>query len=38
MMDQYEKMFGTKPKKYTFPLEKADHPEIDTTDELERSP
>jgi hypothetical protein len=26
MMDQYEKMFRTKPKEYTSPLEKADHP------------
>jgi hypothetical protein len=25
MMDQYEKIFGTKPKEYTFPLEKSDH-------------
>jgi hypothetical protein len=27
-------MFGTKPKEYTSPLEKGDHPEIDTSEEL----
>jgi Reverse transcriptase (RNA-dependent DNA polymerase) len=37
MMDQYEKLFGTKPKEYTSPLEKSDHPEIDTTDELDQA-
>jgi hypothetical protein len=37
MMDQYEQMFGMKPKEYTSPLEKADHPEIDTTDELDQA-
>jgi Reverse transcriptase (RNA-dependent DNA polymerase) len=37
MMDQYEKMFGTKPKQYTLPLEKSDHPEIDTTDKLDKA-
>jgi hypothetical protein len=37
MMYQYEKMFGTKPKEYTSPLEKADHPEIDTTDEFDQA-
>jgi hypothetical protein len=36
-MDQYENMFGSKPKEYTSPLEKGDHPEIDTTDELDDS-
>jgi hypothetical protein len=36
-MDQYENMFGSKPKEYTSPLEKSDHPEIDTTDELDDS-
>jgi hypothetical protein len=35
-MDQYENMFGCKPKEYTSPLEKGDHPEIDDdTYELE---
>jgi hypothetical protein len=28
-------MFGTKPKEYTSPLEKGDHPEIDTSEELD---
>jgi hypothetical protein len=37
MMDQYEKLFGTKLKEYISPLEKSDHPEIDTTDELEQA-
>jgi Reverse transcriptase (RNA-dependent DNA polymerase) len=32
IMDQYENMFGCKPKEYTSPLEKGDHPEIDDTD------
>jgi hypothetical protein len=27
-------MFGTKPKEYSSPLEKGDHPEIDTSEEL----
>jgi hypothetical protein len=34
IMDQYENMFGCKPREYTSPLEKGDHPEIDQTDEL----
>jgi hypothetical protein len=34
MIEQFEKMFGTKPKEYTSPLEKGDHPEIDTSEEL----
>jgi hypothetical protein len=37
MMDQFEKMFGMKPKEYLLPLEKSDHPEIDTTDELDQA-
>jgi Reverse transcriptase (RNA-dependent DNA polymerase) len=37
MMDQYEKMFGKKPKEYTSPLEKSDHPENDTTDKLDQA-
>ena len=28
-MDQFENMFGHKPREYTSPLEKGDHPEID---------
>ena len=35
MVDQYEKMFGSKPREYTSPLEKGDHPEVDTSDELD---
>jgi hypothetical protein len=34
-MGQYENMFGSKPKEYTSPLEKGDHPEIDDTDILD---
>jgi len=30
----FERMFGGKPKFYTSPLEKGDHPELDTSDEL----
>jgi hypothetical protein len=37
MIDQYEKMFGMKPKEFSSPLEKSDHPEIDTTDELDQA-
>jgi Reverse transcriptase (RNA-dependent DNA polymerase) len=37
MMDQYKQMFGMKPKEYTSPLEKSDHPEIDATDELDQA-
>jgi Reverse transcriptase (RNA-dependent DNA polymerase) len=33
--EQYERMFGTKPKEYVSPLEKGDHPEADTTEELD---
>jgi hypothetical protein len=33
-MDQFENMFGCKPREYTSPLEKGDHPEIDQTEEL----
>ena len=36
MSSIYERHFGEKPKqKYTSPLEKGDHPELDTTEELE---
>jgi Reverse transcriptase (RNA-dependent DNA polymerase) len=35
ILDQFENMFGCKPKEYTSPLEKGDHPEIDTTEELD---
>jgi hypothetical protein len=35
MVNTYEQMFGCKPKTvYTSPLERGDHPELDTSDEL----
>ena len=34
LMGQFESMFGCKPREYTSPLEKGDHPEIDDTEEL----
>ena len=35
-MEAYQRMFGTKLKaKYTSPLEPGDHPELDTSDELD---
>jgi hypothetical protein len=34
MIGQIENMFGYKPSDYTSPLEKEDHPEVDTSDEL----
>jgi hypothetical protein len=34
-MDQYENIFGCKPKEDTSPLEKGDHPEIDDTNKLD---
>jgi hypothetical protein len=35
IMDQYESLFGCKPREYTSPLEKGDHPEIDCSEELD---
>ena len=35
MIDVYLHMFGSKPKEYTSPLERGDHPEIDTSEELD---
>ena len=35
MMSAYESMFGTKPKEYTSPLDKGDHPELDESEELD---
>jgi hypothetical protein len=35
MIDSYERMFGSKPKQYSSPLGHGDHPEIDTSKELE---
>jgi Reverse transcriptase (RNA-dependent DNA polymerase) len=33
ILDQFEKFFGCKPKEYTSPLGKGDHPETDNTEE-----
>jgi hypothetical protein len=33
-MDQHESMYSCKPKEFTSPLEKGDHPDIDTAEEL----
>ena len=35
MIEQFERMFGAKPKEYTSPLEKSDHPEIDSSPKLD---
>ena len=36
MVDAYERMFGTKPKMtYASPIEKGDHPELDTSELLD---
>ena len=35
MQEQFEVMFGCKAKEYTSPLEKGDHPETDTSEELD---
>jgi hypothetical protein len=35
MIGQFENMFGIKPSEYTSPLEKGDHPEVDTSEELD---
>ena len=35
MIESYKEMFGDVPKPYTSPLEKNDHPEIDTSEELD---
>jgi Reverse transcriptase (RNA-dependent DNA polymerase) len=37
MIEQYERMFGCKPKEFTSPLEKADHPEIYTSKALDQA-
>jgi hypothetical protein len=37
MIGQYERIFGQKPKENTSPLEKADHLEIDTSEELDQA-
>jgi hypothetical protein len=35
MMDQFKNMYDFKPKEYISPLEKGDHPEVDTSEELD---
>jgi hypothetical protein len=35
MMDQFKNMYGYKTNEYTFPLEKGDNPEVDTSEELD---
>jgi hypothetical protein len=35
MQEQFERMFNHKAKEYTSPLEKGDHPETDTSEELD---
>ena len=35
MIDTYKRLFGNKPKDYVSPLVKGDHPELDTSPELE---
>jgi hypothetical protein len=35
MISNFERMFNQKPKQASSPIEKGDHPEIDTTDELD---
>jgi Reverse transcriptase (RNA-dependent DNA polymerase) len=35
MMDQFKNMYSCKPKKCTSPLEKGNHPEVDTSEELD---
>jgi Reverse transcriptase (RNA-dependent DNA polymerase) len=36
ILDQFENMFRCKPKEYTSPLEKRDHPEFEDTEELDQ--
>jgi Reverse transcriptase (RNA-dependent DNA polymerase) len=35
LIDQHQNMFGCKPRVCILPLEKGDHPEIDTSEELD---
>jgi hypothetical protein len=35
LIGEYERMFGEKPKRFTSPLEKGDHPELDTSEILD---
>ena len=36
LMDQYQNMFGCKPREYWSPLDKGDHPEVDLSEELDQ--
>jgi hypothetical protein len=36
ILNQYEALFGSPPKEYTSPIDKDDHPELDTTKECEQ--
>jgi Reverse transcriptase (RNA-dependent DNA polymerase) len=35
LMNEFKDMYGCKKKEYTLPLEKGDHPEIDTSEEFD---
>ena len=35
LMENHVRMFGSQPKQYSSPLEKGDHPELDTSEELD---
>jgi Reverse transcriptase (RNA-dependent DNA polymerase) len=35
MLETYVRMFGSKPRQYTSPLDKGDHPELDDSEELD---
>ena len=37
MLDNYERLFGEKPKEYITPLEKNDHPELDDSEFLDQA-
>ena len=37
MEEQYNSLFGTKPRYYTSPLEENDHPELDESDFLDEN-
>ena len=35
MLDSFERLFGEKPKGFSSPLEKGDHPELDLSPEMD---
>ena len=35
MLDVYKQIFGTQPKQYKTPLDKGDHPKLNTLEELD---